>query len=235
MSQDDRISVSIDVPREFSALSDQANNALTFAKEFKITTQSDYDLASDTLKQIKQRRTALEDLRKSLVRPIDEAKRRIQELFTPRLALLTDAEDIYKKLMIVFEDQQERARRAEQARLDEQARKQREALEQRAAAEAAKGRDERAAELQQQAAEKLAPVAAPRVQRSSGTYRRTTWHAECFDVVELCKAIAAGTVAPIAVEPNMTFLNEQARSLHEHFTIPGCKAVEETGLASRRK
>jgi ribonucleotide monophosphatase NagD (HAD superfamily) len=66
-----------------------------------------------------------------------------------------------------------------------------------------------------------------------GVHERTTWHAEVTDLRELCKAVAEGNVSIEAVNPNMTFLNDRARMYKAGLSIPGVKAICETGLSVR--
>src|SRR3989304_3143318 len=80
------------------------------------TAKDQYVGSAALLKQIKKRASDLDDLRKSLTRPLDEAKTRIMDLFRPAGDRLAPAEQTLKNAMIVFTREQERLRReAEQA------------------------------------------------------------------------------------------------------------------------
>jgi hypothetical protein len=57
------------------------------------------------------------------------------------------------------------------------------------------------------------------------------WHAEVVDLRALCRAVADGR--PLAyIEPNMTALNAQARSLKGELHIPGVKAVSTSSMGA---
>lgn len=236
MNDTDAVDLKVPMPAGINELRDSAPKMVQLANAFVCSTQDDYTLAAGELQRIKSRREALDAARKSITRPIDEAKERVMGLFKPVIALLDEAERIYKRTMLAYVDEQERKRREEQARLDEIARKEREALEAKARKAAEKGKDERADALAQQAASTVAAVSGVAKPAAKGISTKTTWKcSEEIDVVALCRAIADGKVATIAVEPNMKFLNQQARSLEELFNIPGCKAVPERTIAASKR
>lgn len=233
------VTVNVRVSDEKQKLSDaltkRAQDTLHQAQHFQIVQNEDFSFAGKELERIAKQIAAIDAHRKDMTRPLDKAKNEIMDKFKPALALLTDAKSYINREMLRWQDELEQKRREEQRKLEEQARKERERLEREAQKAAEKGKADRAAELQTRAATTVAPVVAaqepPKVQ---GVAMRSTWKAECTDVVALCKAIVEGKVAPIAVEPNMTFLNEQARSLAEHFNVPGCRAVEQRAFGRVR-
>ncbi len=64
----------------------------------------------------------------------------------------------------------------------------------------------------------------------------TTYSAEVMDIVLLAKAVANDEVSPLALKPNQTWLNQQARSMKESFHVGekhGVKLVKTQSL--RRK
>src|SRR3990167_398270 len=104
-------------------------DVLASAEQFEIVTQDQYVGSADLLKQIKKRASDLDDLRKSLTRPLDEAKTRIMDLFRPAGDRLAQAEQTLKNAMIVFTREQERIRREEEALAREEAAKETERLD----------------------------------------------------------------------------------------------------------
>ena len=64
---------------------------------------------------------------------------------------------------------------------------------------------------------------------------RTTWEAIVIDKMTLVKAVAAGQSPLEAVEPNMTFLNSQARALKGSLKYPGVVAKENKSMSGVRK
>lgn len=74
------------------------------------------------------------------------------------------------------------------------------------------------------------PVVAPTWQKAAGIGTQERWHAEVVSLKALCQAVVDGKAPETAVEANMTWLNQRARSDKEHFNVPGAKAVKETGV-----
>lgn len=69
------------------------------------------------------------------------------------------------------------------------------------------------------------PVILPRaVPVLANTTERDNWKANVTDKRALIKAVADGAVPHIALEVNMTYLNQQARSLKDLLRIPGVEA-----------
>lgn len=206
-------------------LTKRGAQTLKLAEAFVIENPQDFEMAGNELAKIGKSIDAIDAHRKDITRPIDRAKAEIMDKFKPCLALLSDAKQIINRKMLSWRDDQERKRRAEQQKLEDDARKERERLEAEAK-KLAKKNPEKAQEMREQAAQTVAPVVSgATVPAVKGVAVRKAWRAEVVDVKALCAAVAAGTVPTIAVEGNMVFLNEQARSLEEHFNIPGCRAT----------
>jgi len=229
------VNMTIPVPAGYRELQSSVPMILESAKAFLCETPEDYQFGSDEIKGIKKRRDTLEEMRKSATRPLDAVKATIMGWFKPPIALLDESESLVKRQLLAYQDKAERDRAEAQAKIDEQARREREKLEAQARKAEEQGKTEKAEALQQRAQTAVVPTVVAAVPKVAGTHTMRTWRAECDDVIALCRAIADGKVAPIAVDPNMKFLNAQARSLAEHFAIPGCRAIEEKTLVSRSK
>lgn len=237
MANDVAVQVEIGAAREKQGdeLTKRASSTLKLADAFTITEPGDFELAAKELASVGKTIDAIDAFRKDITRPIDEAKKKIMDRFKPALALLEQAKGTLNRKMLAYRDEEDRKRREAQAKLDEAARKEREKLEAEARKLAAKGKSEQAAEKLAAAAGTVAPVVAPAaVPAVKGVASRRTWKAEVNDIVALCRAVADGHVAPIAVEANMVFLNEQARSLEDHFNIPGCRAYPQDTFGRTR-
>ena len=206
---------------------------LSQAEEFEIVTQEHYVLSADLLKEIKSKQKALDTLRRSMTRPLDDAKARIMDLFRPAAERLSQAEGALKGAMIDFTKEQERQRQEAERVARVAAEKEAERLRRRAEKAREKGKEEKAEELEEQAEEVPVPIVPSQVPATAGVAFRTTWRAEVTNLKELVSACAKGK-APIALlQPNMTVLNAQARSLKKELQIPGVQAVSEEGVAAR--
>lgn len=74
----------------------------------------------------------------------------------------------------------------------------------------------------------VAPVIIPKDIPSGGPVLRRVWGAEVTDFAALVKAVAEGKVSDLALEPNMKFLNAQAKSFKEKLQIAGVRAYSRT-------
>jgi hypothetical protein len=164
--------------QEFVASS---QSAAVYVDGLVIASPEAYEGAAVELAHIKGKRKSLEELRKSLTRPLDEAKAKIMDLFRVPDQRLEKAEAGLKRALVVFADAQEAKRRAEQARLDELARREREKLQRQADAAAARGRDERAAVLEATAAVVVAPIAQSVAPKLGGLGFRSVWRYEVIN------------------------------------------------------
>lgn len=206
---------------------------LAQAEQFEIVTQEHYVQSADLLKQIKSKQKELDDLRRSMTRPLDEAKSRIMDLFRPAGERLLQAEDVLKGAMLGFTREQERLRQEAERVAREAAEKEAEKLRRRAEQARAKGKEEKAEDLEEQAETVPVPIVPSQVPSTSGVAFRTTWRAEVYDPMALVTAVAEGRAPLALLQPNMVVLNAQARSLKKELNIPGVRAVSDEGVAAR--
>jgi hypothetical protein len=88
-----------------------------------------YALAATELQSIKAKGKELEELRKSITAPMDQAKKNVMDLFRAPIERIAAAEASLKKSMIAYAQKMDAARREAQARADAAARAERERLE----------------------------------------------------------------------------------------------------------
>ena len=141
-------------------LAPQATGLIEEANECRIIVPVHYDQTGQEVQIINGRMKDIEELRKSLVKPLAEVTARINDLFRPVLASCKEAIDIRKRKMLVYQGEQETIRRQEEDRLREETRKENERqqrdAERRAAKEEAKGNSDRAEEIRE--AVQVAPM-----------------------------------------------------------------------------
>jgi septal ring factor EnvC (AmiA/AmiB activator) len=216
------------------------------ARAFNVVDAVTYTEAGESLKGIKAAQKNLEEKKKSLLQPVNETLKAIRKLFAAPEAELELAEQLYKRGMLGFSERLEAQRREEQRQADERARKERERLERQAAddrarAEAARaaGDTKRAEKLEQRAdvrqdtaATVVAPVIPKDAPRVSGIAERENWYAIVVDFKTLVAAVAAGTVPMTALEPNMKFLNNQAKAMKRDLPYPGVQAAVDKIMAA---
>ncbi len=203
------------------------------AEALTITTAQEMGASGEFLKDIKGRQKALSDLRLSITRPMDAAKKRVMELFQPAVDRLATAERTVKGAVLTYSQEQERLRREAQAKLDAEAEREREHLRKQAEGHRETGREGRAETLEHRADTVQAPTVAPAETPRGAVHIRTNWHAEVTDLAALAKACAEGRAPLELIQPDMAFLNAQARTFKDKLAIPGVKAVAEEGVTAR--
>ena len=145
------VTKTLEIPAQAKQLIEETEIVVAQAQTFAIANATDYQLAGEELKAIKGRMKELDDLRKTMTRPLDEAKKRIMAMFFPVEDGLKKAESLIKRAMLGYQQEQERKRQEEEARLrkiaeDEQRR--RDALASKQAEKArARGEEDRAQEI----------------------------------------------------------------------------------------
>lgn len=171
------------------ALAQDAEATLTLAKEYVIDGPEMYQLAADELKTIKGKAKELDELRKSMTRPLDDAKKRIMEFFNKPLQFLTDAEGLIKRSMLTYDREQERIRKEEEERLRALARAEQERLEEEARARAEQMKAEGKAEEAIMEMEAVPVIPLPSVQveqpKVAGISRRQNWKARVVDPMQV--------------------------------------------------
>lgn len=185
----------------------------------------------DLVKMMQHRRKKLEDKRESLVKPLNSVVREINALFKPPRDQIDKIVGIAKKKMtrfaqaqIAIEQEKKRIEREEAETERREAAELAAALRKKAGAEA-----EPIAETVIQAAEKKvekaaeAPKVAPSRGRESTVIVSKTYKAQVVDILELCQAVADGKLPTHVLEPNMTALNDIARTLKDEGTINGVR------------
>ena len=211
----------------------KVSEPLAMARGIQIKTPAHYEQAGDMLKSIKALRKEVDDAFDDIIKKAHEAHKAAVSKKKEHELPLQQAETILKSGMLAFQQEQQRRAREEQARLEEQARKEREKLEARAAAAEAKGKAERAEELRTQAATVPTPIVSIETPRVSGVSTRETYRAVVIDLQALVRGIMEGKVPVLAVMPDMTFLNGQARLQKSAMRYPGVKVEVVQGISSR--
>lgn len=158
------------------------------ARYQKIETVEVYQEANLDLRDIKGRIAKVTELRFSVTRPLDEAKKRLMDIFAVPLNKLSSAEIFIKRGMLAFQQEQERVRRAEEDRQREIARKeeekQRKILEEKAARAAAAGKAAKAEALREKKEQVFvpAPIVESQTPKLDGTITKKVWKYRIVDV-----------------------------------------------------
>lgn len=220
-----------------AAMARSADAALSMVESFEVNDATTYELAGEELAAIKKRAAALDEQRKSITRPIDEAKANVMVLFKPPLELLTKAEGILKgKMLAWFQAEQ---RREQEARRAAEAAAQ--AERDRLAAEATKLEEQgRAGEAVVQRAVAEMIVAAPPVVQSAapklaGVSVRETVDFEVDDLLALVQHVAQHPELIALLQADSVKLRAYVRGLGTACNLPGVRVFTKAGMAASRK
>lgn len=213
--------------------------ALTFpdkARALRIVDAPAYQGACDFLKGIKALRAEIADTFQPHIMRAHEAHKALLKEKSDAEAPLAEAERIAKTALVVYDQEQERIRRAEALRLQDEARRQEEdrRLNEAIALEA-EGETAEAAALIEAPIETPVIAVAPTTPKVSGISYRETWSAEVADMGKFVAWVALNTQFSALLTPNMPALNAQARSLKGQMQIPGVKAVCTRDVAAGRR
>lgn len=215
------------------AIFKQAANSLETARAYQIDSQEMRDMAGDDLQQIKRLQKSIEGQRLELTAPLNAVVKRINDLFRPPKDWLDEAERMLKGAIIGYDQAQAEKAAEEQRQRDDAVRAERERLA--AGAEKAReaGRVEEAQAMAQVAEMVIAPPVTVPVQKTAGISTRSNWTAEVVDLMELVKAVAAGTQPLSLLQADTTRLTQMAKALKAELNIPGVRAVENTIISAR--
>lgn len=212
-------------------------NATAMAQQAKHITIDDvpgYEVAAGELAKIKAAIKSIDEQRKAITKPLDDAKTQVMDYVRPFTTSLTDAEALIKGAMVRFNENQEAERRRQEAIAAEEARKQQEKLLAKAEKLEEKGKVEQADNLRDAAYSVVAaPSAVVPNAKVAGVSTRHTYGVEVVDLMALVQAVAAGTAPIQALQADTKFLGTQAKAFKEAFNFPGCKLTKTAGIASR--
>ncbi len=96
--------------KEVAVVEQQASKAVNAANELVIKTDEDMAKATDILSKIKTVAKMAKQKKETITKPLNESLKNIRSLFQPIESNCEEAEGIIKKKMIVYSDQQEKAR-----------------------------------------------------------------------------------------------------------------------------
>lgn len=218
---------------ETGELVKESSATLTVAKGFAITSAEEYTKAAPMLAGIKALQKKIDDTFDPHIKRAFEAHRSLVAEKKSHLAPLAEAESHIKRALLGFQQEEERKRRDAEARAQEAARKEQEKLRAQAEKATARGKTEKAEALTIAAESIVAPVLPTSIPKIAGLSTRTTYHAKVTNFTDLIRGVAAGATPEVALEPNMTFLNNQARAMKQTLSYPGVEVVEEQGIASK--
>lgn len=122
----------VSIPPADPRLVNGVDAVLEVARELRIDSPEMYEVAAGELREIVARKKRLEDARTSMKKPVLDAGRNIDAFFKPLIDTLAQAELIYKRGMLAYEEAERRRREEEERRAREAAEAERRRIEEEA-------------------------------------------------------------------------------------------------------
>lgn len=220
------------IPSE-QELASVSNPILETAQSFVIDSPVMYEMAADELKTIKGQFKALEEKRKAITGPMDTAKKQVMDLFRKPLEALEQAENLIKRTMLAYQQEQRRLEAEAQRKINEAAEIERKRMEEQAQAAEKTGDVAAAVALQTAADMVVAPVVQIAPAKVSGISTTIRWSAEVTDKVAYIKHVMEHPELLDTVEISMKPLNQMATALKDKLNLPGIRAVATESMSAR--
>ncbi|HAZ61055.1 MAG TPA: hypothetical protein DCY89_05720 [Gammaproteobacteria bacterium] len=215
-------------------MSQRATAALEQIAAMQIDSDLMYEVGGEELRAVKARMSDLDAQRKSITRPLDDAKKAVMDMFRRPLAMLEQAEQSLKGKLLAWSAEQERRRREEQAERERVARLERERLALEAKRLAAAGRAAAAEEVAQQAQQVVAAtVPEAEAPRAAGIATVERWTFEVTDMAALVAYVAAHPGYLYLLEANQAELRKLVQTRKGGMALPGVRAYTTQHIAAR--
>lgn len=197
-----------DIQSEHAALVERAGH-------LSITSADENEIAAQMLREVKGIRVRLDEERKQITRPLDEAKARVMDAWKEADKPYAEAEQHLKGLMHAFV-------------IEERARVARETAE----AEARMARAFEEGRVTDAEVEMADIATIPEIARPpAGTGLTARWKGEVVDVMALCRAVLEGALPPQVIKPNQVVVNGFARDQRVPGTFHGIRVSRDESIS----
>jgi hypothetical protein len=170
----------------YQVIETESNDLAVQADQVIVANQEQYVNAGEFLKSVKDLQKKVDDTFKPIVAKAHAVHKEAKAQHNKYLVPLTTIKGVVEGKMRTWKNEQERKAREEEARLAEKARKEAERLAERARKAEAKGQEEKAEELREQAQDReiFKPTVQSTVPKVEGVILRKNWK---FRVVDQAK------------------------------------------------
>ena len=221
-------------PKE-SALTKSAERVLAIAMSIVVDSDEMAALAAAELGTIKGRAKELDEERKRITKPMDDAKKAVMDIYKPAIEKLGQAETALKTSLLTYQKEQQRIADLAAAEEARKAREEAEKLRAKAEKMEAKGKTEDADALRNVAAMTVAAprtVAAPT--KLAGTSVRKVWKANVTDRSAAIKALTENPAYQHLLTIDEAALNKLAAAMkNPNSPIPGVVFYEDSVMSAR--
>ena len=197
-----------------------------------VSSQEEYHIAGEYYKLLADMERQIKDFFKPHKENAWKAHNALVEAEDNELIKVRTLKNKLSSLMLTFKQtfelEQEKKRLAEQKALEE--------IEKKKNAEIAKELKAKGlADLAKEIKNREVNVMVKKEElKTDNLSTRKTYKANAIDKMALVKAVAEGRIPIMAVDANMTFLNNQARMLKNELKYDGVEVIEESGITYRR-
>jgi hypothetical protein len=224
---------------ENTAVQEVTEEALTYpdmAEALVITDQASYERAGKFVIGIKKLKKKITDTFKPMKQAADAAKRVILDQEKEANAPIKEAESIVSGRMIAWDQEQRRIREEAERAAREKARKEDEERRLKEAEQLETEGDKEAADaVLEDETVVVTPPPMPKPEKPAGVSYRVIYSVDetTIDLKALAEASLKGQIPIQAIQPNIKFLNQQARSLKDAMNWPGVTVTSKQSLAGR--
>lgn len=211
----------------------EADTAKSNAEILAVYDEESLQLATAEMNKLGARVKELEKLRKAITKPIDDAKKKVMDLFKPAVARYTEGIDIIKHGIKEYVDEEERKAAQLRIEAEKKAAEQRAELEAKAQAADAAGAADVAEAMRESAAMLVADPAVQKPAKVAGMSTRKVWKATVTDLSAFLKYAAEHPEIQGCVEVNAAAIARFITATGGTASIPGVEAHQETQITNR--
>lgn len=191
-----------------------------------IETDEQYEKAGQLSRDITLLLKEIDTTFKPIKQGIDQSKKVVLDKEKAAKAPALEAREILNPAMVTYDNKKQAERAAAQRKAEEEARKAAEDAKLKEAQELEdSGHKAAALEVLNEEPDYIPPAPVAAALKPKGVSYRITYSAEVTSLSELIKAVVDGKVPEMAIAPNMTFLNKQARAMMDDFDYRGCRVI----------
>ena len=218
-----------------SVLTQSAERVLAVAKAIKVDSPEMAEIAAAELVNIKARVKDLDEERKRITKPMDDAKKAVMDIYKPAIERLGQAETALKDAISNYQKEQRRLADLAAAEAARKAREEAQKLAAKAEKLEAKGKTEDAEAMRNVAAMTVAaPVTVAAPTKLAGVSLRKTWKASVTDRAAAIKAMADNPAYQHLLTIDESALNKLAAAMkNPNCPIAGVVFYEDSVISAR--
>jgi hypothetical protein len=228
MENTELVALGAQAEKEIAPVASQASAIAAAIKD-----QGTYEGAARYLQTIKAARKRVAEILDPFVQAAHGAWKKAVAERSKYDSPLDEAENIVKPAMSKWWSAEQDRIESERRRLEAEAKKREEDRMLAEAEAAAAAGDHASAESILEQPVNVSPPVIPATPKVSGISMREEWKCEVSNLVELVKAVAAGKVPMGAIQANIVFLGQQARSLKGEMKYAGVRVWSQKNVAAR--